>query len=222
MRILITGISGMLGKDVAAHFIQDGKHEIAGICRHPDAIQLRCRIFQGDLLSPNDINQALTAFKPECIIHCAANVNIRDCEANKEETYALHVESTALLAGYPLCKRFVYVSTDSVFDGVRGNYQENDQTVPQNYYAATKQLGEAAALTHNQHALVARVNIYGYNTPLKNSLFEWGYKSLKNGNAITGFDDVYFNALYTQQVADVMENLIVPGFDGIIHLGIRI
>jgi dTDP-4-dehydrorhamnose reductase len=55
---------------------------------------------------------------------------------------------------------------------------------------------------------ILRTNIYGYNSPMKNSLFEWCYKELKQGNKINGYDNMYFNPLYTGQVSSLIEEII--------------
>jgi dTDP-4-dehydrorhamnose reductase len=77
---------------------------------------------------------------PEMIVHCAAYTDVANAEKNKDLCYNINVRGTANLAdlGIPM----VYISTEYVFDGDRGNYTEEDTPNPRNFYALTKLLGE--------------------------------------------------------------------------------
>ena len=57
----------------------------------------------------------------------------------------------------------MHISTDAVFDGVRGDYSEEDVPNPFSTYARTKLAGEIAVMAENPDALVARVNFYGWS-----------------------------------------------------------
>jgi len=74
-------------------------------------------------------------------------------------------------------------------------------------------LGEKAATINSNH-LIIRTNIFGFNMPLRNSLAEWAIENLENGNEITGFDDIRFNAVYTKHLAKyvrILSSLNVTG-----------
>ena len=88
--------------------------------------------------------------------------------------------------------RLLYISTDSVFDGGRGNYSETDTPGPVNAYAKTKLHGEREVLRQNPTALIARVNFYGWNAQEKHSLAEWLLQQFTLGKLVPGFSDVFF------------------------------
>jgi dTDP-4-dehydrorhamnose reductase len=208
-KVFITGASGMLGKDIAAVFAADETYEVYGASR-------------GDLIERNnvapvrlDINDTVALKKtleligPDIIVHCAAIVNVDRCEENKQDAERLHVLVTKTLAGFRAEKtKFVYISTDSVFDGIRGAYKETDEAKPLNYYALTKFWGEQAALAENVNSLVIRTNIYGFHLTAGSSLVEWALSNLEQNKTIDGFDDVIFNPIYTKSLAVIVKNLL--------------
>lgn len=218
-RVLITGATGMLGRHVVEQMQMNGENEVYTISRSVAPYVLHTSL---DITDRKSTQQYLQKVNPDMIIHCAAKVDVNRCETEREDTYALHVDSTGSLSTFPSVKKFIYVSTDSVFDGQRGNYSEADETHPLNYYSETKLRGEEVVLKSSVNKIILRTNIVGYNTPLKNSLFEWGYKNLAAGTRIKGFENVFFNALYCGNVADIISRisvLTVP--DGVYHIGGR-
>ncbi len=217
IRALITGSSGMLGKDLFFEFEKRGFFVI-GVDKevHPEIPQDLQEI--GDLSDEEFTKSVLQKIRPHLIIHCAAIVNLTLCEENKELANKLHTEVTKWLAQYNTNKtKIIYISTDSVFDGKKGNYQENDIPNPLNYYAQSKLSGERSAMLNPNH-IVIRTNIFGFNLPLRNSLAEWAIKNLENNVQIKGFDDVYFNAIYTKQLGDIIYQLVKKEFTGLINL----
>lgn len=172
-----------------------------------------------DISNPAATLAMLDRVKPEVIVHCAAVTDVNLCERERDYVHAMHVGATETLCSYPSVGRFLYISTDSVFDGQRGNYTEIDAVNPLNYYARTKLMGEDVVRERGGDYLVLRTNILGFQQPLKNSLFEWGYKSLSQGQTINGFSNVYFNALYCGDVAAVIL-AVLPGLTaGTYHIG---
>ena len=154
---------------------------------------------------------------PDVIINCAALVDVDACEFNRDYAYTLHVETTAFLAKTYPNAYFIYISSDSVFDGISGNYNENSHAEPLNYYSYTKWLGEKQVLVNSKHPIVLRTNIYGFHLNKANSLVEFGLKNFDLNQPIRGFTDVVFNPLYTGQLALLILQLIQNPIFGIIH-----
>ncbi len=218
-KVLITGAAGMLGTAIANRMFNDKNFEVYGSGR--SNIQSSFTYIEADLLKEDELSRLLTLAQPDIIVHCAAIVNLNYCEANKEEAYKIHVAVTKKLASYNAGKcKFLYISTDSVFDGIKGNYSETAATAPLNYYALSKLQGEKAVASVNHSSLIIRTNIYGFNQNKNgNSLFEWIYKNLNDHQSISGFKDVLFNPLYTTQLAELVLMLINKNVTGIIHAG---
>lgn len=217
--IIITGTNGMLGKDILLELMLENKMNIYTINRKKSN-DYNANEYICDLTDFASLNNILNFIKPDIIIHCAANVNVDSCEQNKDYAYKVNSESTKILAEYNFLKtKFIYISTDSIFNGKTGGYREEDIPDPLNYYAFTKLEGERMALKVNPNSIIIRTNIYGLHKPfLGNSLVEWALKNLENKTSISGFNDVFFNPVYTKQLAKVVLELMRKNFNGVINV----
>ena len=220
MRILVTGSSGMLGKDIVEILSNNSNYSVYGFSRTVNPCFSEDHQVIGDLANFEFLSSSLDKINPDVIVHCAAIVNVDECETNKRVAEALHHDVTAILARYKSgSTRFIHISTDSVFDGQKGDYTEEDVPTPINYYAKTKRDGEIVVLENNHNAVVIRTNIYGFHLEHGNSLVEWAIDNLKQGKSISGFTDVYFNPVYTKQLGEVIRDIIpVKYFKGILNV----
>lgn len=207
MKVLITGVSGMLGRKVFEVFKKLG-NEVLGIARKQNTFIPKQDVLIGDLSDLDFVKTLPKYFSPDLIIHTAAIVDLNFCEKNHFYTELLHIRSTECLANLYKEAKFIYISTDSVFDGMEGKYTELSPTNPSNFYAQTKLQGEMAVLSESYNFYILRLNIYGFHLPIGHSLFEWGINSLKNNIKINGFNNVYFNPLYSGQIANLIKEII--------------
>ncbi len=205
--VLITGISGMLGMAVYRHFKKLNSYKIFGISRNKNFRLEGAEILIGDLTS-KDFLYSIQSQKFDSIIHCSAEVNVNLCEIEKQLAFKANVSATELLFSHLDSDNYVYISTDAVFDGIVGNYSEDSLVNPLSYYAETKLLGEEAVKNNAINYYILRTNIYGFNIPMKKSLFEWGYTELKDGKTINGFSNMYFNPMYVGQLAEIIEKIV--------------
>lgn len=218
-KILITGFTGMLGQSIVKKLAQRSNFQLYGIARNENKKLDNVQQIVGDLMLPNFI-KSLQFVNPDIIIHTSALVNLNLCQTENQLAERANIEAGKSLATLFPEAHFIYISTDAVFDGTKGNYSEDMDTNPVNYYAYTKRAGEAAIQAVSKHALILRTNIYGHKNN-KKSLFDWAYEQLKQGQSINGFEDVFFNPLYTEQVAEIIDKIITdyPLTTGIFHLG---
>ncbi len=208
-KLLITGHSGMLGSELATYFNNLPEYEVFGLGRSKTNLLLNERQYIFNL--ENFKSEELIGEKFDIIIHTAALTDISICESNRDLADKLNIYATveiSKLAKLNNAKLF-YISTDSIFDGNKGNYDELAKPSPLNYYAFTKYAGELEVLKFNSpNSHIVRTNIYGFNQPLRNTIVEWAIKEWSNNKQISGFDDIYFNALYTGQLAEILKNII--------------
>ncbi|BEP30190.1 SDR family oxidoreductase [Helicovermis profundi] len=216
-KILITGSNGMLGKDIVDCMLLNKKYEVFGMNRTRDDNLDKIHSVICDITDENLLYEKLNEVKPDIIIHCAANVDVEYCELNKKIAYNLNLQSTENLMKYKDAK-IIYISTDSVFDGIKGEYLEGSLKNPINYYAFTKSEGEEFVLKRN-NSIVIRTNLYGFHKPIKTSLAEWIITNFEKNNTIIGFNDVVFNPVYTVQLARAIKKMIEIDFKGVIHVG---
>ena len=217
MKVLITGVTGMLGLKIYEIF-KKNKFTVLGVARGHHSQVDSNELVIGDLTSHGFID-SLKYFNPDIVIHTAANVNVNFCETNKQYTDLLHIESSKNISQIFNKAKIVYISTDSVFSGNNGMFDESSVVNPANYYALTKLRGENEVLYNNSKSYILRLNIYGYHQPIGNSLFEWGLTNIKQNNSVKGFKNVYFNPLYSGQIAGVVYQMLVKQIPfGLYHL----
>ena len=183
MKILVLGGSGLIGN----FFIHNSiNHEIITTFN-------KTKINASNAISkkinlPEDwakLQDLILEEKPDVVLNSMAFSNIDFCEINKEEVYALHVKITEKITA--LCSKInskiVFLSTDYVFDGKKGNYTENDETNPINYYGHSKDLAEKILRICNYEPEI----IYDKSKPMGQSR-----RTLKNDKAskILGFKTI--------------------------------
>lgn len=215
MKILILGSSGMLGREFVNIF--KDKYEVYGIDIN-DIKNLGNRYFSINLLNELEIKKFLERNIFDIIINSVAIVDLKKCETDKKLAEDLHVNLNKNFIEY--CNKnntkYIYISTDSVFDGEVGNYTEESITKPLNNYAYTKFLGEKEVEKIKNHIIV-RTNILGY-TENQNSLFKWAYTNLKDNIEINGFEDVIFTPISVFRLSELIDELIKINYQGLINV----
>lgn len=207
-KILITGAGGMLG---AA--LYDYLSSVETLKCYPTSRSLSSEIapenFLGGDLTDQKFIESLNRFDFDVVIHCAALTDIERCEKEPDAAILNNAEATGkLVAQFPRAV-FIYISTDSVFDGKLGGYSETDAPNPLNVYARTKLAGEEIVSQTNASHYILRTNMYGFHRPPSGrSLFEWSFEKLSGGDSVHGFSNVFFNPLYIKQLAVVVEKII--------------
>jgi dTDP-4-dehydrorhamnose reductase len=219
-KVLITGSNGMLGEDILNILKAKSDYNLFGVNRNLDNNLPEDRSIICNIINLKKFEKVVEEIDPEIIIHCAAMVDVDGCENNNEYADKLNIESTKLLAAYkPEKTKLIYISTDSVFDGQKGGYSEESIKNPLNYYAMTKSKAEEAVKKLNNNSIIIRTNIYGFHKAKGKSLVEWALSELLQNHEVNGFRDVYFNPVYTKQLAKTIIGLLNIDFSGIIHVG---
>src|SRR5262249_25634499 len=135
---VITGAGGLLGSNLAMEFAEKGV-----------AVAPLDRATGGpDVTDAAAMEKLLQELAPRWIFHCAALTNVDWCETNPSETHRVNAAAPGHVAAIAkgIGSSFVYISTDSVFDGALGDYRETDVARPLNVYARAKWEGEMAVL----------------------------------------------------------------------------
>jgi len=217
--LVVTGASGLLGATLLLA-AQEAGRESVGLCHHYLLRGSRVRTFSMDLTDDAATRKLLFDLRPDGIVHCAAATNVDWCEDNPRQTEALNVQASASLAeiACQLDAQFVYISTDSVFDGQRGGYCETDIPAPVNTYAKSKLAGEREVFRRHPAPTVVRVNIYGFNVQKKESLAEWILRMLEEGKYVPGFTDVFFTPILVNDLAAVVLAILENELVGLYHV----
>jgi dTDP-4-dehydrorhamnose reductase len=219
--IWITGASGLLGANLAFEFLDRGLPVLPIVGSHG----MQCGGFTSIACNLTDSRAVEELFakhqSPSFIVHCAAATNIDWCELHPEEAMHINARAAENLAvhAHSIGATFVHISTDAIFDGVAGGYNESAPENPLNVYARTKLAGEQVVLHANPGALILRVNLFGWNLQRKFSLAEWILDRLERRESVPGFRDVTFSPILANDLAPWILRLRSLGHSGIYHVG---
>ncbi len=221
MRVLVTGASGFLGHQVALH-LKD-RHEVFGLyLTHPIVLE-GCSVVGLDLTDGKSVHGFLEEVRPRVIVHTAALGDADRCERHPAEAHRVNVCGTEHLAqgAARIGARLVYISTDLIYDGAKGDYDEEDEPYPLNVYAETKLLGERRAVALCEKTLVLRLALlYGRGSLARLSFTDWLFERLTKRQEVPLFTDQYRTPLFIGQAAEVIGRLIEkPEVNGTYNLG---
>lgn len=217
-RILITGVSGLLGINLALEAMRG--HEVIGV----DRGRLQSapfRVERADFLQNGGVEALIDSARPDWLVNCAALANLEACEKHPEQAKRLNTDLPAELAAACAQRniKFVHLSTDAVFDGTKqGAYIEEDEPNPQIVYSQTKLDGERAVQAVNPHAIIARVNFYGWSLSGQRSLGEFFVNSLSEGQRVYGFTDVVFCPMWVNHLAQTLLAMLEKDLHGLYHV----
>ena len=217
-RLLITGVSGLLGINLAFEAIGKG-YQVIG---WTNTRQLKNAPFEQEAVNLellSELPKAVERAHPDALINCAAIANLDIAEKDPETTLTINSKAPLVLAeqAQTLGIPFVHISTDSVFDGKKGNYRESDLPNPLNTYAKSKHSAEIGLTENFSEALIARVVFYGWSIDGKRSLAEFFYNNLSQGRQVNGFTDSIFSPLYVRDLAGLLLEAMTVGLHGIYH-----
>ena len=212
MKILITGVSGLLGNAYAIAAVRRG-HSVTGIYNNnfPKAKGLS-RILQMDVTQTEPLKALCLELWPDVIVNCAAVSDPISVETAPKLAEKVNVTLPSTLAQLSthLGARLLHLSTDMVFDGQNSHpYRSTDMPNPTNLYAHTKLLSEKAVLKDNpEDPIVLRIPILMGNSPSgQRSIHEKLIASIHSGERPQLFTDEIRQPCSASNVAEVLLEL---------------
>jgi dTDP-4-dehydrorhamnose reductase len=223
--VLVTGASGALGWVLARRLA--GNCRVAGTYFSHDVVPDGVEPVRMDLKDPGTVAAAMEAHRPRVVVHAAAMTSPDDCERDPASARAVNLYGSAALAEHAskLGSRVVYVSTDLVFDGKRGNYREQDEACPVSVYGRAKMDAERAFLERPGRAGVARPAvirsslIYGWGSPASGTFLSGLHGALRSGKGMRLFTDQMRNPVLEEDLAESVILAISHDLEGVYHAG---
>lgn len=217
--MLVTGASGLLGSNLALAAAERGFPLVAGHGRRPIQLPGAANV-AWDLLDDAATKEIFDSVQPAWIVHCAAATDVDWCETNPEEAYRINAEVPRRLAliASELDALMVFISTDAVFDGRRGSYEESQPPSPINVYGRTKVAAEAFVEAGAPESLVIRTNLFGWSPSGRRGLAEWVLSRLETGLPFPAFFDIRFSPLLATDLAHLVLDMIAADLRGLYHV----
>jgi dTDP-4-dehydrorhamnose reductase len=212
MHVLVTGAAGRLGSKLVQQLTAQG-HTVTGV----DIVgEIVLHLDIGDF---NAIRSLVHDQRPDVLLHPAGWTDVDGCAREPEKAIAINGFGTqnVALAAASLNLPILYVSTNEVFDGKRGDpYREYDPTAPVNPYGYSKWVGEQALRHINPRHYIARTSW----------LFAHGGKNfiqailgaVTAGKPLRVVTDEVANPTYNDDLADAIARLIQTECYGTYHL----
>lgn len=231
MKILVTGLSGLVGSRFA-ELLKDS-YEFEGITRESGV----------DITDEASINQKILSSDAQIILHLAAKTDVDGCEKDKEidekfldqkgsdqqewtskkTAWVVNVLGTKYIveACKKTNKKIIFISTDFVFDGNKSNdegYVEDDIQNPINWYGKTKYEGEKIVMNSELDWIIARLAYpYRANFAEKNDFFRIILQKLKGGQKLNMVMDHVMTPTFVDDFVYAIDSLIKTNSSGIFH-----
>jgi dTDP-4-dehydrorhamnose reductase len=212
MKVLVFGISGMLGSIVFDVLGREPGYEVTGTVRSDSIRDFFPADLQQHIVSNIDVLEidALTGVvelvKPDMVINCVGL--IKQLETAEDPLVVLPINSMYPHRLAAICAQFqsrlIHISTDCVFSGRKGHYLESDVSDAIDLYGKSKFIGE---LNDMRHAITLRTSIIGHELDTNNGLIEW---FLSQSGSIKGFKRAIFSGLPTVELTRVIRDYVIP------------
>lgn len=222
VRILILGASGMLGSLLYRVLASDPLFETWGTLRSsktqsvPEFLKYSGLLFSCDLLEGDCLQAVISKVNPQVVINCVGII--------KQKPQAQDVLLATTVNGvmpHRLAKicaqrgiRLLQISTDCVFSGVKGMYNEWDAPDAEDIYGKSKSLGE---LLDYPNALTLRTSLVGHELASRHSLLDW---FLGQQISVNGFSKAVFSGVTTLEMSRLIRQILLehPHLSGLYHV----
>jgi len=206
--IWITGAGGLIGSYLvrcAPQFMPEPR--VAALTRQ-----------QLDLTDSPALRAEFKRQSPQLVIHCAALSRSTECEVDPALARRLNVEVTARLADLAAGIPLVFLSTDLVFDGRTGHYDEGAAVNPLSTYAETKAEAEKVILTNRRHTVI-RTSLNGGTSPTGDRGFnEQMRQAWQEGRSLRLFTDEFRSPIPAEVTARAVWQLVVSNQAELYHV----
>ena len=221
-KILILGVSGMLGHALFYYFSKNKKYDTYATQRGNNKVDKFFPEIMLDKIISNinadsiqTVQNAIELIKPDVVINCIGI--IKQLKEAKDSLISIKINSLFPHQLAEICAnnncRMIHISTDCVFSGKAGNYAEEDFADADDLYGRSKYLGEV----DYPNALTLRTSIIGHELNNKISLVDW---FLSQKSSVSGFTKAIYTGLPTIEFAEIIEKYVFPNRElhGLYHV----
>ncbi len=205
MKILITGSNGLLGQAVASVIVRESNHEVILSSVEEKSFHDFGKLYlKLDITSKEDVKKVVAYHKPSVIINCAAFTNVDKCETERELSWKINVDGVKniIIAAKKNDVKVVHYSTDYVFDGKNGPYDELAVPNPVSFYGREKLASENSLITSDiNFAIIRTLVLYGTGDNVKPNFALWMLDNLRNNRPVNIVTDQISNVTMIDDLA---------------------
>lgn len=204
-RAWVTGAAGLMGS-AFLHSASPG-WDVYGTTRQ-----------ELDLTEAATVREAFKTIQPHVIIHCAALGSTVACERDPVLARTLNLDMTRRLAELAENIQFVFLSTDLVFDGRAGHYDETAEVNPLSVYAETKILAERVLLKNPKHTVIRTALNGGTSASGDRGFNEELRRAWEAGRMVHLFTDEFRSPIAALVTCRAVWELIEQRHTGLFHV----
>jgi dTDP-4-dehydrorhamnose reductase len=206
MKILVTGSNGLLGQKLTNLLQTDKDVYLIATARGKSALEITRGEFRSlDITDAAQVEEVISAVRPDVVINTAAMTQVDDCETDREGCWKANVTSVANLID--ACRKYnvhlTHVSTDFIFDGTHGPLDESAKPNPVNYYGESKLAAEELLLKSEiSWSILRTVLVFGITRDMSRSnIVLWVKNSLEQGKTIQVVNDQWRTPTLAEDLA---------------------
>jgi dTDP-4-dehydrorhamnose reductase len=207
-KILVTGSNGLLGQKLIEKLVKIENVEVVATAKGENRLPFseNYKFISLDITKKEEVETVFDAEKPHLVIHTAAMTNVDQCETEKDACWDLNVKAVEYLleASKEHSSFFVHLSTDFIFDGKAGPYNENAEANPLSFYGWSKYAAEKLVINSDVKWAIARtVLVYGIAHDMsRTNIILWVKNSLEQGKSINVVNDQWRTPTLAEDLAD--------------------
>ncbi|MGV8879835.1 MAG: SDR family oxidoreductase [Sphingobacteriaceae bacterium] len=222
-KVLLTGSNGLLGQKLIERIIRQKDFELVATSRGENRYPIKTGYEYAPLevTAREEVFQTLEKYRPDAVIHTAAMTNVDTCEKEREACKILNVDAVKYLAEacLKLDIQLIHLSTDFIFDGLNGPYDEEAVPNPLSYYGQTKlaaeQILENSAC---RYAILRTIIVYGIvNDMSRSNIVLWAKGALEKGQPINVVDDQWRMPTLAEDLAEICLLAVQKNAQGIFN-----
>lgn len=230
-KILITGSNGLLGQKLVYRLKERKDVDLIATSKGENRILNKdgYTYVSLDITSKEEVENTISKFLPDVIINTAAMTNVDACETQPEICRKLNVDAVSYLLkavknqelSNPNYKcHFIHLSTDFIFDGENGPYDENAIPAPLSIYGQSKLDAETLVINSGlNYAIVRTIIVYGIVDGMSRSnIVLWAREALLKGQKINVVNDQFRTPTLAEDLADGCILIADKGATGIFNI----
>ena len=222
--VLVTGSNGLLGQKITENILLNKQFNLIATSKGSN----RYPITEGyvyaemDILDPGQVRNVVAQYTPNAIIHTAALTNVDTCQVEQKLAHALNVEAVKTMVA--VCEtmniQLVHLSTDFIFDGADGPYEESAEPNPLSYYGETKVAAEELVKSaHCRWAIIRTILVYGIVKDMSRSnIVLWAKQALEKAAALNVVNDQWRMPTLAEDLAWACLAAVEKDVTGIYHI----
>jgi dTDP-4-dehydrorhamnose reductase len=221
-RLFITGANGMLGQRIVEFYSGINKIELLASSIEGKSFSNNIEYISCDIANREKIKKYIYDFCPDYIINTAAFTNVDLSEKQREQTWKANVKGVEFIteAARVIDAHVIHISSDYIFDGKEGPYDENAVPNPLGYYGRTKLASENVLKIGGVIYTIVRTNVlYGFALNSRPDFVRWLVSELRNGNKVKIVDDQINNPTFIEDLMQGINKIIEFKKSGIYNIG---